>query len=161
MNRFAFACVAAVASLVCSLPGCSSNSADGEAVLRAANSSNVQRLTNLYAAFSRQNRGRGPKDESEFRAFITAMGPERLERMGIKADAIDALFSSERDSQPLVIRYDRKASDEPAAGLLAKYAGAVVLEAKGAGGTRQAGFIDARGSREVKSLDLNDAGSGK
>jgi len=161
MSRSTFARVAVVACLACLTPGCSSNSADGEALIKAANASNVHRLTNLYSLFALQHRGQGPKDEKEFRDFIAAMGPERLGRMGIKPEAIEALFSSERDSQPFIIRYERKGSDASSAGIPAEFAGAVVLEAKGIDGTRQAGFVDARGTRQVKSLDAKQPATSK
>lgn len=161
MSRLAFARVAAVALLAFPMPGCSSSSTDGDARLKAANASNVHRLTNLYSLFALQHRGQGPKDEKEFRDFIVAMGPDRLGRMGIKPEAIQALFSSERDSQPFIIRYERKGSDASSAGIPAEYAGAVVLEAKGVDGTRQAGFVDARGTRQVKTLDAKQAATSK
>lgn len=145
--RVWFACLAIAAGMVA---GCGSESPDGSERLKAANPSNIHRLTNLYSMFSLQNRGRSPKDEKEFRAFILAMGPERLGRMGIKTDAIDGLFTSERDSQPFTILYG---SDAGGSRSQDKGGLAVVMESKGAAGKRQVGFLGTRSTREVKELD--------
>lgn len=141
------------------LPGCGTQSNDGDALIKAANASNIRRLTNLYSAFALQHNGRGPKDEKEFRDYIVAIGPERLGRMGIDPNALDGLFVSERDSKPLVVRYaqksqsgrDARPSDKgAAAGII------VVQETDGVDGRRQAGFL---GTREVRDLDETQAGA--
>lgn len=146
--------VTLVAVVLACGPGCGQRDVTGDSVIKAANPSNIHRLTNLYSAFATQRGGNGPRDEKEFREFIAALGPDRLERMGIDAQAIDGIFKSERDSQPFIVRYGRRNSDAPPSGGKADLGGVIVLEAQGADGKRQAGFI---GTREVKNLDATEA----
>lgn len=150
MPRFTLPGLAVAAVVAACVTGCGSRDMTGDSVIRAANPSNIHRLTNLYSAFATQHGGNGPRDEKEFREYIAAMGPHRLGRMGIDPQAIDKIFTSERDSQPFIIRYGRKGSDAPPSGSAAQYGGVIVLEAQGADGTRRAGFI---GTLEVRSLD--------
>src|SRR4029079_17947099 len=81
-----------------------------DAALARANSSNIQRLANLYIAFQTENEWRGPADEVKFKAFLHAINPEKLKRIGVDSQAIDALFVSERDGKPYKIRYGVKGS---------------------------------------------------
>ena len=133
--------------------GCGQTPGDAESLIQAENADNIHRLTNLYSAFTDQNRGVGPKDEKQFRDFIPKLGPERLKRMGIEATALDALFVSERDSKPFEIRYRQKRPDsrsqrQGAGGGAAEVP--VILEEVGVKGVRQVGFL---GTRVVKSLE--------
>src|SRR4051794_40942249 len=72
----------------------------------AMNTSNVQRLANLYAAHQNFKGGRGPASESEFKEFIRSYDPTKLKMMGVSAEEIDRLFTSEADGKPLKIRYN-------------------------------------------------------
>ncbi len=120
---------ALAAALLAGLSGC------GDPVARdvaAMNGSNIQRLANMYAAYQNYRGGQGPKDEAEFKAFIKAYDPPKLEMMGIKPDNLDALFTSERDGKPFKIRYKvggGRGSVDP-----------VVFEQEGKEGTKQVGF---------------------
>lgn len=117
----------------------------------AMNTSNIQRLANMYSAFQNQ-KGRGPKSEVEFKEFITGYDTAKLEMMGIK-DA-GAIFVSDRDSKPFKIRFNvgggRGSVD------------AVVFEAEGQAGTKQVGYTGGR----VEDVDESSyaqlwAGKGK
>ena len=138
---------------VVALAGCGRGPLGDEDLIKAANRSNIHRLTNLYSAFADQNRGVGPKDEKQFRGFVSKLSPERLDRMGINGAALDSLFVSERDSQPFEIKYGQKKPDgrsQTQGGGGAVPEVAVVLETAGVNGVRQAGFL---GTRAVKSID--------
>jgi hypothetical protein len=91
-------------ALVAALAGCRRDrTAD---VVAEVNTSNVQRLANLYAAHQNHRNGRGPASESEFRAFISAFDPHKLKMMGVNPDELDPLFTSETDGKPLKVRYN-------------------------------------------------------
>lgn len=139
------------------LQGCGSSTNEGEARLKAANPSNIYRLTNLYSLYAQQHGGTGPKDEKDFRDFIGSIGPERLARIGIDASDIDTVFVGERDSRPFIIRYAGKAQEVRNASPTEKggvSGTAIVLEAEGVDGMRQVGFL---GSRQVKTLAKDEA----
>lgn len=74
--------------------------------------------------------GRLPPNEQEFKEFITANGSQMLERSGVTA--VEELFVSDRDGQPLVVTYGKYP-----AGMNAKI---VVYEKNGAGGKRFVGY---------------------
>lgn len=112
--------------------GCFSDSS-AERMVRDANRSNIQRLTNLYTRHQMQRGSQGPKNEQEFRKYIEGVDKETLEKMDIDLAQIDDLFTSERDNQPFEIRYGVRSSfREGMVGL--------VFEAEGVGGVRQVGF---------------------
>lgn len=143
------------------LPGCGRSIPDEDELIRAANSSNVHRLTNLYASFADRNRGVGPRDERQFREFIPTLGPDRLARMGVAVDDLDALFVSERDGKPFTIKYrsrrpeTRGLGQGPAGQAPARPTEvAVVLEAVGVGGVRQVGFLGTRAVRGVGEAEF-------
>ena len=96
------------------------------------NTSNIQRLSNLYAAFQNYRGGRGPKDEAELRGFIKEFDPEKLSMMSVDLNNLDGLFTSERDGKPFKVRYKvgggRGSVD------------AVVFESEGKDGTKQVGY---------------------
>ena len=93
-----------VVAALAPLGGCSQNSSSHAAVA-AANDSNIKRLANLYQSFASRHGWRGPKDEAEFKEFVRGFPPHRLEMMGVDVDQIDAIFVSERDGQPLIVKY--------------------------------------------------------
>jgi hypothetical protein len=73
-------------------------------------------MAGLYADFLRQNSGRAPRDPDEFRSFIGEHGASRLKAAGVSD--IDALFSSTRDGQPLVIFYEADRSPLATQGII-------------------------------------------
>jgi hypothetical protein len=138
--------------LVGLVTGCS-NGNNPESALANVNGTNIQRLANLYITFQSENDWRGPADESEFKTFLRSYNPAKLERIGIDPSNIDALFISERDGQPFVIRYGVQGSvmgsSEP-----------VVFEAIGDGSTRLVGFLNMT-QREVDATEYDALKSGK
>jgi hypothetical protein len=98
----------------------------------AMNTSNVQRLANMYAAHQNYKNGRGPASESDFKEFIRTYDPNKLKMMGINPDELDKLFTSEADGKPLKIRYNiggGRGSQDP-----------VVFEQEGKEGKRAVGY---------------------
>jgi hypothetical protein len=125
-----WAAVIAVTACGAVLTGCSSDKT--AKTVGSMNTSNIQRLANIYAAFQNYKSGRGPNDEAEFKTFIKEYDPEKLKMMGIDGNNVDAVFTSERDGQPLKVRYKvgggRGSVD------------AVVFESAGKDGTKQVGY---------------------
>jgi hypothetical protein len=138
--------------VACCASGCGGDDG-GAGALAEANSTNIQRLANLYFTFQTNHDFRGPKDEAEFKAFLQSFNPEKLKRIGIDPGAIDALFVSERDSHPFKIRYgvqgSAMGSGEP-----------VVFESTGADGKRQVGFLNMT-QREVDAAEYDELWAGK
>jgi hypothetical protein len=98
----------------------------------AMNTSNVQRLANLYAAHQNFMNGRGPASEAEFREFIRTFDSNKLKMMGVNPDELDQLFTSEVDGQPLKVRYKvggGRGSQDP-----------VVFEQVGKDGKKRVGY---------------------
>jgi len=142
------ACAAAL--VVGLLAGCSRDKT-AEAVA-AMNTSNIQRLGNMYAAFQNYKGGRGPKTETEFREFIRDFDPNKLKMMSIDPGNLDGLFTSERDGKSFKIRFNvgggRGSVD------------AVVFEQDGVNGTRQVGFTNTT-VEDVDSTRYQDLLAGK
>ena len=74
--------------------------------------------------------GRLPPNEQDFKKFIAANGSQALERSGVTA--VDELFVSDRDGQPLVVTYGKYPTS-----MNAKI---VVYEKNGADGKRFVGY---------------------
>ena len=130
---------AAAAALVALLGGCSGKTAKE---VGAMNTSNIQRVANIYSAFQNYKGGRGPKDEAEFKAFIKDFDPEKLKMMGIDPGNVDGLFVSERDGQPFKVRYKVGGGRGAVA--------PVVFEQAGAEGKKQVAFT---GNSKVEDAD--------
>ena len=90
--------------------GCG-GSFDAESAIKQVNSTNAQKLVSLYQHYQRRHRGKGPKDEEDFRKFIAGTSTYLLDRIDIDPNSLDGLFISERDNQPLTIRYGLKGND--------------------------------------------------
>jgi len=138
-------------ALLASLVGC--GGADNDTKLAEVNSTNIQRLANLYFTFQLTNDFRGPADEAAFKDFIRGFDSQKLARVGVDPNAIDALFTSERDGEPFKVRYGVKGSamgsSEP-----------VIFEALGVDGTRQVGFLNMT-QREVDQAEYDLLWAGK
>lgn len=128
------------------LLGCSSRT-DPDSTLARANGTNIQRLANLYFTYQSQHDWRGPKDEAEFKSFLQKYNSHKLSRIGVDPNALDKLFTSERDGQPFKIRYGVPGS---AMGSSAP----VVFESAGDGKSRQVGFLDMQ-QREVEEPEYD------
>jgi hypothetical protein len=101
-------------------------------IVGSMNTSNIQRLANLYAAYQNFKNGRGPASEPEFREFIRAYDPNKLKMMGINPDELDGLFTSEVDGKVFKLRYNvggGRGSQDP-----------VVFEQEGRDGLKRVGF---------------------
>jgi hypothetical protein len=120
--------------LLAAFTGCAGSVNNDEAIARV-NSTNIQRLSNLYFSYQTKNEWHGPVGEPEFKGFIRSYNPQKLARIGVDPQAVDALFTSERDGQPFKIRYSVQGSamgsSEP-----------VVFESVGVDGKRQVGFLN-------------------
>jgi hypothetical protein len=138
--------------LVAMVAGCS-RGMDKDAALAQANSKNSQRLANLYLAYQSDNEWRGPADEAKFKAYLHAFDPARLQRVGVNPQDIDALFISERDSQPYKIRYGVRGSamgsSEP-----------VIFESAGVDGKYEVALLNMT-QREVDKAEYDALWSGK
>jgi hypothetical protein len=132
--------------------GCSSTDDGTDAVARA-NSTNILRLSNLYNAYQVRHDLNGPADEAALKQFVETLDPELLKRIDIEPGQTEAVFISERDSQPFKLRYKVKGnimgSSEP-----------VVFEATGVDGKREVGFLNMT-SREVDSSEYDELWAGK
>ena len=69
------------------------------------NKSNIQRVSNMYAAYQNMKSSGGPKDEADLKAWIKEYDPNKLSMMKIDANNLDGLFTSERDGKPFKVRY--------------------------------------------------------
>ena len=126
------------------LPGCGGDNTVEE--VGKMNSTNINRLANLYSAFQNGVSGGGsggPKDESEFRKYIQNYPADKLKMMGVDTSNLDGLFKSERDGKPFKIRYK-------VGGGRGSPASPVVFETEGKGGKKQVGFA---GNTTVEDCD--------
>ena len=100
------------------------------------NNTNIQKLRAIYGAFIVAHDLEGPKDEAEFKQYLTQdIGAKvKLKRMGVEqADAL-SLFNSDRDGKPFKIRYGlRGLGDHP-----------IIFESEGVGGKRMVAFATPR-----------------
>jgi hypothetical protein len=115
--------------------GCSSDKRAKE--IASMNTSNIQKVANLYAGFQNMVSSNGPKDEAEFKNFLKTYDPTALSAMSVDPANLDKTFTSERDGKPFKIRYKvggGKGSVAP-----------VVFEEVGVNGLRQVGFTGGGG----------------
>lgn len=128
------------------LIGCNTSINPDDAVA-AANSTNIQRVTNLYLAYQANNNWIGPADEATLKDFIRGLPESQLTRIGVNTGQLDQLFISDRDGKPFEIRYkvvgNVRGSEEP-----------VVFEAEGSGGQKMVGFLNMT-QREVDSAEAD------
>jgi hypothetical protein len=130
--------------------GCSSDKTKEQ--IAAMNTSNAQRVANIYAGFQNGKGGAGPKDEAEFKAFIREYDPAKLSAMGIDPGNLDKVFTSERDGKPFTIRYKVGGGRGAVA--------PVVFEKDGVNGMRQVGFTGGK-VEEVDEARYKDLLAGK
>jgi hypothetical protein len=134
------------------LVGCSSHT-DPDSAIAKVNTTNLQRLANLYFTFQSQHEWHGPADEAEFKKFLRECNPRKLTRIGVDPNDLDKLFVNERDGQPFKIRYGVPGS---AMGSSAP----VIFEATGDGKGRLVGFLDMQ-QREVDESEYQSLWSAK
>jgi hypothetical protein len=137
--------------------GCSSDNRAKD--IAAMNTSNIQKVANLYAGFQNMVSPNGPKDEAEFKAFLKTYDPTALSAMNVDPNNLDKTFTSDRDGKPFKIRYKvggGKGSVAP-----------VVFEEVGVNGMRQVGFTGGGGPggggavEEVDAAHYKDLWDGK
>jgi hypothetical protein len=122
------------------LIGCSSRT-NPDSAIASVNTTNIQRLANLYFTYQSQHDWHGPANENDFKSFLRGYPEHKLTRIGVDPKDIDKLFISERDSQPFKVRY----------GVLGSSMGSsapVIFESTGDGKGRLVGFLDMQ-QREV------------
>lgn len=144
------ACAVAAVSLGLGAVGCSTDKTKEQ--IASMNTSNVQRVANIYAGFQNAKGGAGPKDETEFKTFIREYDPYKLSAMGIDANDLDKVFTSERDGKPFTIRYKVGGGRGAVA--------PVVFEKDGVNGTKQVGFTGGK-VEEVDDARYKDLLAGK
>ena len=83
--------------------GCGTN-AEPEDVVQQR--SNMRSLAVAYGNFTKSNRGRVPKSEKTFRAWIEKQGPDFLTNLGV--ENVDDIFISTRDNEPYVVVYGKQ-----------------------------------------------------
>jgi hypothetical protein len=99
----------------------------------------LRHLAILYGKYRGAHRGQPPKDEAQFKQFITALEPNQLAAAGVSAAEIDAMFVSPRDAQPYDVRYnDSPPPDGP------NGPSAVVMERVGKNGMRLVAYSTAK-----------------
>jgi hypothetical protein len=144
-------CLLVVASLLIMGGSCSKD--NSARAIAADNTSNIQKLANLYSAFQMSRYGPGPNDEAEFKKYIkNEMGPYHLGLMQIDPNNIDAIFISDRDHKPFKVRYGVNSGG----GVV----NALVFEDTGMGGKRQVGLNGAT-VMEVDDAQFQEMWSGK
>lgn len=125
------------------LAGCPKDKATD--MFNSVNGSNIQRLANLYCVYQAAHEFKGPKDEPQFRQFISEMPPSRLKYYSVDASQLDQLFVSERDQKPFIIRWDLTAKSRQ--GLVP-----MVFEQQGVDGKYMIGFS----SFEIREVDRSE-----
>lgn len=132
---------------LCLHSGCN-KSKEQSGPTRTAESS-LQQVGVLYGKFTGQHRGQSPKNEAEFRKFITDNGEHSLKMAAVSS--VDELLTSPRDNEPFQIRYGMTM------GAPGKSGGPIVAyEKTGAGGSRFA--VDTLGKvRELGQGELDEA----
>ena len=132
-------------AMVLPLAGCGGGS-DPDQMISDANATNLHRLCNLYVLYQTRNGWQGPPDEATFKEFIGSQQDRMLTRMGVEPGNVAAIFTSERDSEPYVIRWGLPGNPrgEPVA---------VVFEKTGVDGKRMVGFTKSSAHREVEDAE--------
>jgi hypothetical protein len=81
------------------LPGCGSNELESPTAVK------LKALANFYLDYAVAQHGQGPANEQALKKHIRSQPGFILKTNGLDPDAIDAVFSSERDQEPFVILY--------------------------------------------------------
>ena len=145
--KLEFVFVAVLALVIC---GCKSESAVD--LVKQANSSNIQKLANLYNQYQAEHAFIGPDSIESFRNYIENDVPDFIKER-IELTSTDDIFVSERDGQPFKIRLEvvgsARGCREPA-----------IFEAEGRNGKYMVGFLDMT-TREVEKNEYEDLWAGK
>jgi hypothetical protein len=84
---------------VTAIPGCGSDE------LNSPTAAKLRALGNLYLDYAGGKNNKGPGNEQEFKKHIRGLPDQVLSPIGVDRNAVDLLFSSERDQQPFVVIY--------------------------------------------------------
>ena len=87
------------------LAGC-----EGQAPPPTVQEVHLKELAVLFGQYTSSHQGQGPKDESDFKAFIKQRWPK------LSQEQVDALFVSPRDQKPYVIMYKVRMGAIPSTG---------------------------------------------
>ena len=101
---FARALGALPALLVVACIGCGGQ-VSPEALIASTTDTNLKRVTKVYSMYMKNHGGQGPANAAELKAFIQRINPDQLQQMGIDIEQLDGLLLSERDQQPLKVRW--------------------------------------------------------
>jgi hypothetical protein len=112
------------------LSGCGTSP---DEMIRQSTKTNIARVANLYTRYQLEHSGKGPKNEAEFKQFVAGLDARVLERIGIQPGNTEVIFNSDRDSEPLVIRWGVDGTGRGPET-------AIVLEKVGVSGSRQVAF---------------------
>lgn len=121
------------------LGGCSGS--DVARKVAAMNDTNLKKVASLYRFYQARNGWRGPEDAAALKAFTQQAPKRNLEMMGVDPARFDSYFVSERDGQPITVRWGLVISPQGVA--------PVVFEAEGLDGKRLVVFS----SSEAEEVD--------
>jgi hypothetical protein len=65
----------------------------------------MRALANFYLDYAVPKNGKGPAGEQAFKKHIRGLPDFLLRQNGVEPDAVDAMFVSDRDGEPLVVNY--------------------------------------------------------
>lgn len=78
----------------------------GLSEFKERNKTNVAKVATSFKIFASRNQQKAPKDQAELVAFLAEDRVKKnIERLGIDPDEIEAIFVSDRDGQPLKIKW--------------------------------------------------------
>jgi hypothetical protein len=124
---------------------------EGEiAEIAEANTERISRLLNCYFIYSEAHNFTGPKNEAELKEYLLFDEgiQTRLKRMGITADEVEKMFTSERDNKKFNVRWAHEGIEDAA----------IIFEADGVDGRRLVAFKE---PREVSSAEYDALLSGQ
>ncbi|QDT69287.1 hypothetical protein MalM25_22230 [Planctomycetes bacterium MalM25] len=98
--------VGAVVLVASLLSGCVSEEARLLKEVKDLNKTSVMKLRACFEMYASRNGRQYPESEEELIAFLTSGEVDaNLERIGIDSTAVEDIFTSQRDGQPLKVRY--------------------------------------------------------
>lgn len=116
--------------LALSFSGCGGGG--GLSEFKDRNKMNVAKVSTCFKIFASRNNNKTPESEEQLVAFMKEERvAKNLERLGLDVDKLDSIFVSERDGEPLKIRWGAKWDPESST--------PVAFEAVGVDGVRLVG----------------------
>jgi hypothetical protein len=118
----------------------------------------------VFTKFMATHQGRGPKDEAEWKDFLSKLTSKDLQEMGI--EDVNKALTSPRDNQPYVIVYGQSGSGAPSnvkpdgrapSKPPAQYRRPIVMYEKvGSGGRRYVLYSQGGGFQEVTDAEFKE-----